>query len=385
MTGAQDAELRRRVHGLLEVVEPPVAPVDAIIRRGRGIRLRRAGAMIGALGLAGIIAAVTVLRPPAPAPQERPLPVTVPVSGIAGPGGVFASGTADGHAWRLAVQNIADPGYRCIPAITINGTDADPVAPDPRNYAALTLGAAAPGLGFAFIQLPSDVRGIVLNGQEGLPAITATVCGQRYRIVGFAYRLSHPLRIIPVSPASGRPRYKLPVISAGPPATAYTAPTYGTWTNVGSTNTGTAWGVLASGQNWWIHLILGTIFGGTGDCYEFSATSAPNPDNQVCAPVGTPDGPESITAVPLAYPLSAHNGPTGYAVQVSPATAQLKATLSDGSTQLVTPRVVDGRRYAAFAIGASLRLKRLTWLNAAGQVIASTTALPGFGYTQFQP
>ena len=108
----------------------------------------------------------------------------------------------------------------------------------------------------------------------------------------------------------------------------------------------------------------------------------------MCAPVSTPDGPEAIVAMPLAYPLGAHNGPTGYAVQVSPATAQLKATLSDGSTQLVTPRVVDGRRYAAFAIGASLRLERLTWLNAAGQVIASTTALPGSGYTgytQFQP
>jgi hypothetical protein len=51
----------------------------------------------------------------------------------------------------------------------------------------------------------------------------------------------------------------------------------------------------------------------------------------------------------------------------------------------VTPRVVNGRRYAAFAVGTSLRLKRLTWLNAAGAEIASTTALPQFGYTQFQP
>jgi hypothetical protein len=386
VTGTGNADLRQRVRGLLEVVEPPVAPVDAIIRRGRGTRLRRAGAMIGALGLAGIIAAATMLRPPAPAPQERPLPVTVPASGIAGPGGVFASGTADGHAWRLAVQNIADPGYRCIPAITINGTDADPVDPDLRNYAAVGPGAAAPGLGFAFIQLPSDVKGIVLNGQEGIPAIKATICGQRYRLAGFAYRLTHPPRITPVSPAPGRPTvYKLPVISAGPPATAYTPPTDGTWTNVGPTKAETAWAVLASGQNWWVHLILGSIFGGTGDCYEFTASSAPNPDNQVCAPVSTPDGPEAITALPLAYPLSAHNGPTGYAVQVSPATAHLKATLSDGSTQLVTPRVVDGRRYVAFVIGASLRLDRLTWLNAAGQVIASTTALPRFGYTQFQP
>jgi len=59
--------------------------------------------------------------------------------------------------------------------------------------------------------------------------------------------------------------------------------------------------------------------------------------------------------------------------------------ISSGSTQFVTPRVVDGRRYAAFAVGTSLRLKRLTWLNVAGKEIASTTALPVFGYTQFQP
>jgi len=61
------------------------------------------------------------------------------------------------------------------------------------------------------------------------------------------------------------------------------------------------------------------------------------------------------------------------------------ATISDGSTQLVTPHVVDGRRCAAFAVGTSLRLTRLAWLNAAGQEIASSTALPRSGYTQFQP
>jgi hypothetical protein len=47
--------------------------------------------------------------------------------------------------------------------------------------------------------------------------------------------------------------------------------------------------------------------------------------------------------------------------------------------------MVNGRRYAAFAVGTSLRLERLTWLNAAGKEIASTTVLPQFGYAQFQP
>jgi hypothetical protein len=107
----------------------------------------------------------------------------------------------------------------------------------------------------------------------------------------------------------------------------------------------------------------------------------------VCGPISTPDGPETIMALPLSlsFPPAVSAGPTGYAVRVSPATARLRATLSDGSTRLVTPRVVDGRRYAALSVGAALRLKRLTWLDAAGRAFASTTALPRYGYTQFQP
>jgi hypothetical protein len=396
VTGPEDADLRQRVQGLLLAIEPPPVPLDSIARRGKSIRLRRAAAVVGCLGLAGIIAAATVLAP-SRAPQEPTLPVTVPASGTAGPGGVFASGIADGHAWRLAVQNIADPGYRCIPAITVNGTDADPVYPSPGVYADVALGPAVPGIGFAFVQLPADIERLVLDGQESLPATTVTVCTQRYRIVGFAYRLAHRPRITAVSahPAQPAPQTstgsaapdrpvvsQLPLISTGPPATPTTPQTYGIWTNVGTITAETASGILAGGQTWSMRFLLQA----GGDCYEFDAAgSPPGLEMGACGPVSTPDGPETIMALPLSYPPTKVNAPTGYAVQVSPATAHLKATLSDGSTQLVTPRVVDGRKYAAFVVGASLWLDRLTWLNAAGQEIASTSALPRSGYTQFQP
>jgi hypothetical protein len=360
--------------------------------RWRGIRLRRAGVAAGALGLAGIIAAL-VLTPPA-APRAPAPPAPLPATETAGPGGVFASGIADGRSWRLAVQDIADPGYRCIPAITVNGTDADPVSPAAENYADVALGPAAPGLGFAFLQLPDGVRRVVLNGQESLPATAATVCGQRYHVVGFAYRLAHPPQIIAVgrpgwpklrpttgdSPSDGAPVYELPPSSQS--VTDIFSPGPGIWTNAGPTGAETAQGVVASGPAWSIHVLLDV----GGDCYDFAApVSFGSPQMGSCSPVSTPDGAETIMALPLSYPPGAENAATGYAVQVSPATAHLRATASDGSTQLVTPRVVGGRRYAAFAIGASLRLARLTWLDAAGREIASTTALPRDGYTQFQP
>ena len=380
--------------GLSRVTEPPPAPLDSIIRRGRGIRLRRTVAAVGCMSLGGIIAAATVLAPPStPAQQEPVLPAMVPVSGIAGPDGVFASGTVDGHAWRLAVQDIADPGYGCIPAITINGTDADPMYPGPENGADVALGPAEPGVGFAFVQLPADVQGLVLDGRESLPATTATVCGQRYRIVGFAFRLTHQPQINVVRARPGWPRLRIsagsaaqdsPVISQLPLITTATGPmsqTYGMWNNVGTTGAETASAVLASGQDWSLQL----LFSPGGDCYEFSAPSPDRPDMGSCGPISTPGGAETIMALPSSYPPGADNGATGYALQVSPVTAHLRATLSDGSTRLVTPRVVDGRKYAAFMVGTSLRLDRLTWLDAAGQEIASTAALPRSGYMQFQP
>src|SRR5690242_575046 len=356
-----------------------MAPVDAIIRRGRARRLRRAGAVAGGLGLAGIIAAVTVLTPPQAAPPHPPLPVTVPASGLAGPGGVFASGTADGRAWRLAVENVADPGYRCLPAITVNGTDANLVQPNPRNYAATAFGPAAPGLGFAFVQLPADVAGIVLDGQETVPAVTVSACGLRYRLAGFAYQLAHRPRVTAIGAAAS---YQLPSVGSLGTTTAPAGQNYGVWTNVGTPGAETEQGVLASGQGWSITVLLDA----GGDCYHYESMTAPGtPQIGACGPVSTPTGAETIMALSLSYPPAHLSGPTGYAVPVSPATARLRATISDGSTKLVTPRVVGGRKYAAFTVPTSLRLVRLTWLDATGKAFASTTDLPRSGYTQFQP
>jgi hypothetical protein len=373
-------------------------------------RRRSVWVTAGALGLAGVVAAAIVVRPapaaePSLAPHAPPLPVTVPVSGVAGADGVFARGTADGHAWQLAVQDIADPGYRCIPAITVNGNDADPVYPAAGNGADVTLGPAAPGIGFAFVQVPDGIARLAADGQR-LPVVTATACGLRYRLTGFAYRLTSPPQITAVGGHPGWPKRRPATSSAVPgsavpidaipawpdglelplisePSTAVPQPD-GMWNNVGPTSADNARGDIASGKSWSVTL----AFSVTGDCYEFSSGDATGiPQVSVCGPISTPDGPETILALPLSlsFPPAGHPVPTGYAVRVSPATAHLRATLSDGSAQLVTPRVVDGRRYAAFSVGSSLRLKRLTWLDAAGRAFASTTALPRYGYTQFQP
>jgi hypothetical protein len=399
VTGPDDVGLRRGVRTLLEAVEPPAAPVEAIVRRGRGIRLRRAGAVAGGLVLAGIVAGGALLTPPqttGPQPQQAPLPVDVPASGAAGPDGVFARGTADGHPWRLAVQNVADPGYLCVPAVTVNGTDANLVRPNPGSSADVTLGTAAPGLGFAFVQVPTEIQALIIDGQERVPAIAATVCGQRYRLVGLAFRLRHPPHLTALPGRAGWPTkqaatgspsmdwpavYQLPAISTAPPSVA-PPQSDGIWNNVSSAITTPVRAVLATGRTWSIELILGT----GGACYDFNAAQSPgSPEMQACSPISAPGGPDTITALPLSYPPAGFKEPTGYVVQVSPRTAYLKADVSDGTSSAVMPAVVNGRRYAAFAIGTSLRLERLTWLDAQNKPFASTTALPRDGYTQFRP
>jgi len=60
-------------------------------------------------------------------------------------------------------------------------------------------------------------------------------------------------------------------------------------------------------------------FGVAGDCYDFSSVEpAAIPEVAMCGPVSTPDGVETIMALPLGFP-NPGTGATGYAVQVGPA------------------------------------------------------------------
>jgi hypothetical protein len=331
LTSTEDRELRRALHGTLQSMEPSPVPLETIIRRSNGIRLRRAGAAVAALGLAAVIAVAGLAwRGGSPAAN----PATVPLAPVV-PGGVIAHGTADGHPWRLAVQDIADPGYVCLPAITLNGTDADPVYPSQDTGAVVALGSALPGVGFAFVQVPSDVNGIVVNGDTSVPAVTVATCGLRYHVAGFAYSLAKPLRVTVANPPPNwQPVFTMPVVSIQPPSTQATPESPGLWINtvsaLGEADSGAlAWGTLPDGQEWVINLQFGT----GGDCYQFQASNSHGSTRMgYCGPVSTPDGPETIMALPLGFPDSG-TGATGYAVQVSPGTDQLTATLSDGSTE----------------------------------------------------
>jgi hypothetical protein len=323
------------------------------------------------------------------------------MAGTAGPGGVFAEGGADGHRWQLAVQDIAASGSGCQPGVTLDGNDADPLFPHPAmptpvgSLAFMRPGSAMPGVGFAIIRVPADVSwvwldpGPVTGLMLGLPSVTITACGERFRLVGFAYPLASTLRI-DASTATRSLRYTVPRALSAPQPSLAAPQIDGVWQDMDTAHARVAITTLAAGrafgQRWSIRLGFGTA----GDCFTLStayiddSANAKPEQTSFCGPVSTPRGPDTIMALALGSPAGNGQG-VGYAVSVGPGTAHLTARLSNGATFRVTPVVAAGRRYAAFFVPGPAHLTWLNWENTAGHEIAGIQGLPDYGYTQFRP
>lgn len=375
MTGT----LREQLDELLNAVEPAPLPLERIRRRALGIRLRRTGAAAGGLAAAGLVAA---LLAGSSAPLSAPAPAT---GGPIQPGTPFASGVVAGQAWRLAVQDIAGPGYRCVPGVTIDGSDADPIAPvrlpglasSAGNPAFITLGSALPGTGVGFVQVAPgiDALSVVVNGASKVLRTTAvTACGERFGLVGFDYPLTARLRL-----DAGSASVTVPGVLSDPPNGGVFPQAAGVWQNQAASYGDLASGTLATGWAYGGVWKIQVEFGAAGDCYQFIAGSS---SMGACGPVSTPDGLATIMALPFG---SGDDGAVIYASEVSPDTAGVVAWLSDGSTTSAVPQVVDGRKYAALFVVGPTRIIRLTWLNRFGGTIASTTSVARYGVTQFQP
>ena len=118
MNPVDDQTILRRLRAEFASLEISPAPVVAVTRRGKAIRAGRR-AVAGGLAAVAVVAVLAVRAAQGPAPAT----VTVNEPRPGAPGGVFASGTAGGKPWRMAVRNIAaDPGTQwCLPAVMFNG------------------------------------------------------------------------------------------------------------------------------------------------------------------------------------------------------------------------------------------------------------------------
>jgi hypothetical protein len=395
------AGVRRRSGGTGGAVEPlPPVRLDQIGQRARTIRSRRAR-IVAVPVLAGLVAAAALLIPGSHPATRHAFPaqqtgVTNTTAGLGS--GAFAGGTADGRPWQLIVQDIADPGFRCLPGVSINGNDADPLFADPQplrrspvgDPAFVTLGSGLPGAGFGLIQVPADADWLWADPaggfQLGVAPVTVTACGQQFHLVGFAYPLTATLRLHLSFRDRPQGSYTVPFALSELRTSSGAPQVDGVWQSMDVADGPVASGVIAAGNAFGVRWSIRVTFSRAGDCFSIR-TSPPSGTGfrqAACGPISTPQGPSTIMVLPLGSP---HPGVVGvaYAVSVGSGVDHLTAELSDGSNVSARPLVVDGRKYAAFFTPGQLRVFWLNWVDATDTPIAGTTGLPGYGYVQFWP
>jgi hypothetical protein len=376
-------------------IENGPAPVDAILRRGRAIRARRRGAAVSCVAVLAVAVAVTASMqafgtPGKPAPVALPghpagHAVTLNVADPRAPGGVFASGTADGTPWRLAVRNIAGPAPWCLPAVVLNSRDGDVLfyrpghAPLISNTAFLTNPGGQPGAGYAFAEVGSGVTRLAVTLRDGtrltVRPVAVRLCGQLFHLAGFGYPAAGVAQVAGHLGNRATFSYHPPGTLFGPRASApgaFAAP--GLWYNTKSGGSAAS-GPIGSGQAGGISWRLSMSLGSGGQCYTGSARSrGPHGEAEECLPVQAPPAGAALSWVP--FPATAAPGLTGYAGLVSPRTGYVIARLSDGTTRKLTPADMGGRKYFGLAVGHGATLARVTMYDTAGRAFASTTAIP---------
>jgi hypothetical protein len=361
-----ETALRQRLHEAIDLAEVGPVPVEAVFRRCRAARARRLTLITS--GAAVIAAALGVLAVRAPGWTGGAAPGP---SNTSAHGGVFASGTANGRVWRLAAVNLADPGYRCLPGVVLDGQNGDLLQPGflpglpLGNVAFLAVYPGRPAAGFAFLHLrPGVSRATAELGdgtRHGLRPVTVTVCGQQFRLAGFRYPPRGVTRITARS-ARGRQIAYTPLSDIFNPASNLQS---GTWFNDQAATGNVASGDIGSGSiggtSWRMQVTLGP----GGECFDEAVGGT-----SICTTVGAPPKGTSLT---FAMPVGAVILYTG---RVNARTVYLQAHLSNGAMMRRAPVVVGGRRYFALAVAEGVKLTRLTLYDTHRHVLADITSFP---------
>ncbi len=364
MSTDDERELRRRLGGVLEAVDPSPAPVTATLRQGRHIRVRRQIAVAAGLAVAvGVAVGVPVLlRPSPPRPQSPGPSVTVNPASPAARDGVIGSGTINGKRWQVVAQRpgsggtagsqcflargALSTGLACFGVTPPSGGSGDPVG---FNSIGSGRGQALYGPVAAEVTRVT----VTLAGGTVLELRPTEAYGQRY--VAFAIPL--PLAITRVVAYSARGE-----ISEAVPFNTAGDDTVGAWLAPGQQGPPRVTRVVGSGtvdgSRWWQIVHAGPwgycFTGQMGGCFDTVSRSLGNR-------VG------SITG--------GGRGSTNWAFgTASAAVSYVRVILSGGRS--VTARTVDvgGPRFFAFAIPKGFTLVGVEWYASSGHQVASERA-----------
>jgi hypothetical protein len=385
-----DQLLRQQLHeefGALEISPPPVLRVTG---RGRGVRARRRAlaAFTVILAALAVVAATRFSKEPTRAT------VTLNAPNPAAPGGVFASGTADGKPWALAVRNVAAaPGtHWCRAAVMFNGRDGDVLfktgrgAPSFGNPALLTHIHGFPRVGVVFTQVARGTTRLALTFPSGRQVSATPVrvraCGTSFNLAGLAFDSRH----VP-SEIATYTRFGLDEgldVNLAMATSVFERTTPGIWMNldnsradIAASQAGNPIGTgTVNGQVWHMWASLGLY----GQCYTAAGRVPGHGRGQgsECVPVTMPPRTAALTAVAV---FSAEAQLPGYAGMVNPRTAYVYASVNDGTTHKVIPVRVAGRSYIAIVAPAGCAVTSLNLFDAGGHMFAhvgnSSHPIPG--------
>ena len=131
MSIQDERELRDRLGGLLNGLDPSPAPVARVIKQGEQIRTRRwvsavAGVAVVALGAAALSSRLT--QPPATVPVGLHYTITVQPPGKHAPGGLIATGSINGNRWEAkltgsTIQFSGNVDLFTVGGVTLSRTD----------------------------------------------------------------------------------------------------------------------------------------------------------------------------------------------------------------------------------------------------------------------
>jgi hypothetical protein len=357
-----DKAIRQRLHAELGSLEISPVPVIAVTRRGKAIRGRRR-AVAGGFAAVAVVAVLAVRAAQGPPPAS----VTLNAPPPGAPGGMFASGTAHGKPWRLAVRNVAaDPGTAwCLPAVMLNGRDGGILGiVQPRTFpivdgGVLTDPQGLRGSGFGFEVWAPDVTRVTYRLPGGLRLaqrpVALAACGRRYLMSGYSFTRPGTLWLT-VYTRHGHTNVHFPLPDPARPWPPGAQP--GIWSAAPAPAGGTASnGDIGSGRvDGWTWRMSATL-GLDGQCYSAELSQGGRAPSFECVPVDAPPRTIALSQVPVP---GATTDFTGYAGLVSPRAREVVASFDNGTTATVHPVNLAGRAYVAFVDPLGCQLTQLS-------------------------
>lgn len=368
-------DIGSRLDEALSTVIAGTAPVEATMRRGRGIRVRRRVAAVTGVAALAALAGLAAFGYPAalarwnavPAPATQRGTITVRPPGPGSPAGLVASGTVDGKPWQLSVPPPRSGG-RCLFLLTqgsalnedvglctqIFARVAEPVDfIDVERQPGDSLGADAGSVDAIFGQVRSDVDRVLVTLGDGTELTLHPADWYGHRFVAYAAPASMNVESVIAYSRTGEIGTAIPFKLPGLPVVVEKWLAPNTRPHFRATN------VISSGTDHGVSSSITAYEGPWGTCF-----TGPTLAYMHCVPLA------AITATSV---LGQAGSPPIMAYGSAAASvSRLRVTLSGGSSDWVRPvRVGDEKLFAIALKGNGQSVRHWTAYDAAGKVVAS--------------